>query len=297
MVSGKGRGVKVRKILFVFLFLFTVVYSQEKPSKFSVDKIADGFRFVEGPVWKEGRLLFSDIPANIIYQWSIESGISEFLNPSGNSNGLALDINGNLLIPQHGKRRLVRLEKDGCETVLASHYNGKRLNSPNDIHVQSDGSIFFTDPPYGIQSDQEELGFYGIYKISLSGDLYLLDKSLNRPNGIALSPDELKLYVTDSQARKIFTWDIVDDSTITNKQEFLFMDAKGNTDGMKFGKDGLLYSTGPLGIWVINQKGIVIDTIKVPGQTTNCNWGGSDGNTLFVTSGDAVYEVTRKKPK
>jgi gluconolactonase len=160
------------------------------PLSGQVQKVADGFLFVEGPVWKDGvGLLFSDINGNTIYRWSQDSGVVAYVKPSGNSNGLALDLQGRLLAAQHGNRRVVRIEITGSQTPLASLYQGKRLNSPNDLTVKSDGSIWFTDPPYGISQIQEELGFYGIYRISTSGEVQLLDKSLRRPNGIALSPD------------------------------------------------------------------------------------------------------------
>jgi gluconolactonase len=256
-----------------------------------VEKIADGFQFVEGPVWKNGSLLFSDIPANTVYRWTADSGSAIYYNPSGNSNGLALDLAGNLLLAQHGKRQVARLEANGSETVLAALYDGKKLNSPNDIAVKSDGAIFFTDPPYGINSSQEELGFYGIYRLSPSGVLQLLDATLNRPNGIVFSPDETKLYVCDSDARRIYVWDVLADTVIVNKRQFAYMSPAGNADGMKVDAEGHLFAAGPSGIWVYDAAGIILDTILVPGQTTNCNWGDADGQTLYITSGTAVYRV------
>ncbi|MEJ5350572.1 MAG: SMP-30/gluconolactonase/LRE family protein [Melioribacteraceae bacterium] len=275
----------------LLIILSHKIFSQTINSKgIIVEKIADGFQFVEGPVWKDDVLLFSDIPANTVYRWKPDSGVSIFLKPSGNSNGLALDKNGNLLLAQHGLRQIARLEKDGTLTSLATHFDGKRLNSPNDIAVKSDGSIFFTDPPYGINSNQEELRFYGIYRISPSGNLQLLDKTLYRPNGIAFSPDEKKLYVSDSEARVIYVWDVVNDSVIANKKRFAFMPPQGYADGMKVDKFGFIFEAGPIGIWVFNPNGSVVDTIPIPGQTTNCCFG-EDGKTLFVTSGNAVYRV------
>lgn len=284
------------KSLKIFLSLLIIFQTNEiccqiiNSKGIIVEKIADGFQFVEGPVWKDGALLFSDIPANTIYQWKPDSGVKVFLRPSGNSNGLALDKNGNLLLAQHGLRQIARLENDGRLTSLATHFEGKRLNSPNDIAVKSDGSIFFTDPPYGINSSQEELRFYGIYRISLSGKLQLLDKTLFRPNGIAFSPDEKKLYVSDSEARTIYVWDVVNDSTITNKKKFANMSPQGYADGMKVDKYGFIFEAGPIGIWVFNPEGTAVDTIPIPGQTTNCCFG-EDGRTLFVTSGNTVYRV------
>lgn len=275
------------------LFLAIPLSAQSPLSKESrLEKIADGFQFVEGPVWEEGTgLLFSDIPANTIYKWIPDVGTNQFLKPSGNSNGLAFDKQGRLLIAQHGNRQLVRLEKDGTQTVLASYYNGKRLNSPNDIAVKSDGSIFFTDPPYGINPEQEELGFYGIYRVSPDGNLTLLDKSLRRPNGITFSPDETKLYVTNSEDREIYIWDVENESLITNKKLFASMEPDGDADGMKTDSNGNLFATGPFGVWVYSPEGVLLDTIKVPGQTTNCNWGDEDRKTLYITSGSAVYRI------
>lgn len=283
-------------IIFTGFILFGISYTASGQiidnDDIEVEKIADGFQFVEGPVWKDGSLLFSDIPQNTIYQWTSDGTVSVFLNPSGNSNGLALDLEGNLLMAQHGKRQVARLESNGTETPLATHYDGKKLNSPNDIAVKSDGSIYFTDPPYGISYNQEELGFYGIYMIDPSGKLYLLDKTLSRPNGIALSPDETKLYVSDSETRRIYVWDVDTDTTIVNKQLFAHLSAPGTAaDGMKVDATGRLFATGPIGIWVINPDGSVIDTVSVPGQTSNCNWGGANGNTLYITSGNAVYRM------
>jgi len=262
------------------------------PLSGQVQKVADGFLFVEGPVWKDGvGLLFSDINGNTIYRWSQDSGVVAYVKPSGNSNGLALDLQGRLLAAQHGNRRVVRIEITGSQTPLAASYQGKRLNSPNDLTVRSDGSIWFTDPPYGISQSQEELGFYGIYRISTSGEVQLLDKSLRRPNGIALSPDERRLYVNDSEARIIYVWDVVADSTVANKRVFASMAPVGYADGMKVDGAGNLYSAGPLGIWVFAPDGRVVDTILVPGQTTNCNWGDNDRKTLYITSGTAVYRI------
>jgi len=259
-----------------------------------VDKIAGGFQFVEGPLWREpGYLIFSDIPANTIYKWSADGGVETFLTPSGNSNGLAADLEGRLLLAQHGKRRIARIEKDGTEIGLATHYNGKRLNSPNDLAVKTDGSIYFTDPPYGINSSQEELGYYGIFRIAPGGQLYLLDKSLTRPNGIVFSPDEKRLYINDSQARKIYVWDVENDSTLANKRLFATMEGSGSADGMKVDTNGNLYSTGPGGIWIFAPDGSLIDKIPVTGQTTNLNWGNADRKTLYITSGNSVYMIQR----
>ena len=265
-------GNQFNRIGIIFIIMIYNVFGQTpNRSSIQVDKIAEGFQFVEGPVWKDDGLLFSDIPANTIYRWTPDSGVTVFLSPSGNSNGLALDLEGRLLLAQHGKRQLARLEPLGTETALATHYVGKRLNSPNDIAVKSDGSIFFTDPPYGISGNQEELGFYGNFSLSSSGSLRLLDQSLNRPNGITFSPNEDKLFVGDSKARVIYVWDVLSDTLIANKRRFASMNAAGYTDGMKVDAEGHLFATGPFGVWVYDPDGTVLDTIMVPGQTSNCN--------------------------
>lgn len=257
-----------------------------------VEKIADGFTFVEGPLWiDELGLLFSDIPENKIYLFSTDSVVSIYLDPSGHSNGLALDHERKLLLAQHGNRQLARKEDNNTLTSLATHYDGLRLNSPNDMAVRSDGSVFFTDPPYGIKSDQEELGFSGIYRLDPAGNLKLLDKSLARPNGIVFSPDEKILYVNDSETRKIYQWDVMNDSTIANKQLFGFMSPPGNADGMKVDEEGYLYVTGPIGVWIFDSDGTPVDTIPVPGQTSNCGWGDANRSTLYVTSGSALYRI------
>lgn len=282
--------------LYCLSFILIIAFqtgSAQGPTNFDtpVELIDDGFLFVEGPIWRDGVLLFSDIQANTIYRWKPDSGSTVFHSPSGNSNGLAADLAGNLLLAQQGKRQVVRLEADGSETVLAATYDGKKLNSPNDIAVKSDGAIFFTDPPYGINPPQEELGFYGIYRLSPSGSLQLLDATLNRPNGIVFSPDETKLYVSDSEMRRIYVWDVLSDTQITNKRQFAFISPAGYADGMKVDAQGHLFAAGPLGIWVYGSDGTVLDTIRVPGQTTNCNWGDADGQTLYITSGTAVYRI------
>lgn len=290
----------ISKYIQQFILIITcLIFSSNKYFSQTLDlstaeltKIADGFQFVEGPIWKDGALLFSDIPANKIYKWTHDSGVTVFLEHSGNSNGLSFNKNGNLILAQHGERRIASLETDGSQTVLASHFEGKKFNSPNDIAVKSDGSIFFTDPPYGISKEQEELGYYGIYRISPAGYVQLLDKTLRRPNGIVFSPDEKKLYVNDCEAKIIYVWDVISDTAIANKKQFAVINIDGyGVDGMKVDSKGNLYSTGPKGLWVFAPDGTLLKMIEVPGQTTNCNWGGEDKNTLFITSGNTVYDL------
>ena len=263
------------------------------PRSAKLERIATGFQFVEGPVWKDSvGLLFSDIPANTVYEWTASAGAQAYLNPSDNSNGLTLDLQGRLILTQTGLRRVARRESNGVETSLASAYGGKKLNSPNDVVVKSDGSVWFTDPPLNIPSGQKaELTFSGIFRISLSGALQLLDSSLSQPNGICFSPDEKNLYVNNSAERVIYVWDVMNDTSIANRRRFASMTPPGYADGMKVDSLGNLFSAGPLGIWVFGPDGAVLDTILVPGQTSNCNWGDPDRRTLYITSGNSVYRI------
>ena len=279
-------------ILFASMVSFAVAQSPVPPSA-KLERIASGFQFVEGPVWNDSLgLLFSDIPANTVYRWTPDSGARVYLRPSSNSNGLTFDQQGRLLLAQTGTRRVARLESNGTQTPLASTYLGKKLNSPNDLVVKSDGSIFFTDPPFNIPAGQaQELSFSGVFRISLSGNLQLLDSSLALPNGICFSPDESKLYVNNSSERVIYAWDVVNDSTIANKRRFASINPVGYADGMKVDAAGNIFCAGPLGVWVFAPNGAVLDTIPVPEQTANCNWGDADRKALYITAATAVYRI------
>ncbi|MCB0750281.1 MAG: SMP-30/gluconolactonase/LRE family protein [Ignavibacteriae bacterium] len=275
----------------LLLAIFFILFSQISFAQ--LEKVVEGFQFTEGPVWKDGSILFSDIPTNKIYMWNEKEGLTVFLEPSGNSNGLAIDKDGNLLLAQHGKRRLAKLSSDGKEVSLADNYFGSKLNSPNDIAVKSDGTIFFTDPPYGINSEQEELGYYGIFKLGTDGKLRLLDNSLRRPNGIAFSPDEKLLYVTNSETKDIYVWDVAD-GKITNKRLFAKLEPNGGGDGLKVNSKGRLFVSGSFGIWIFESDGNLLESFEVPGQTTNCTFGDDDGKTLYITSGNALYKYRSK---
>lgn len=285
------------KVFSLFLLICVVMHPQSPvPENAQLELIADGFVFVEGPVWNDTLgLLFSDLSGNRIYNWTEEDSISIFLNPSANSNGLTYDLEGNLIAAQTGLRRVARRESDGSFTSLADTFNNKKLNSPNDLAVKSDGSIFFTDPDFNIPpGQQQELSFKGIFRISPFGELYLLDSTLNLPNGICFSPDETKLYVNNSQVRIIYVWDVIDDSTISNKKEFARINPLGYADGMKVNTSGNLYCAGPKGVWVFSPDGTLLDTILVPINPSNCNWGEEDRNTLFITAGTSVFRIRLK---
>ena len=263
-----------------------------------LEKVAEGFKFTEGPVWHpEGFLLFSDIPENTIYQWQPNQKVQVFRNPSGNANGNTLDLEGRLITGEHSNRRVSRTEKDGKIVTIVDKYNGKRLNSPNDLVVKSDGSIYFTDPPYGIKSEQEELGFYGVYRIAPDGKLTLLVDDFVRPNGIALSPDEKKLYVNDSEKGHIRIFDVKSDGTLENGKIFAELkdpNKKGVPDGMKVDLQGNIYSTGPGGVWVFSPSGKLLGIIAVPEKVANLAWGNDDYQTLYLTASKSLYRITLK---
>lgn len=257
-------------------------------------KVSGGHEFTEGPVWSpRGTLLFSDIPANKIWELGREKKV--FRSPSGNANGLTFDRQGRLIACEHGTRRVTRTEKDGSITVLAERYRGKRLNSPNDVVVRSDGSIYFTDPTYGISPDQQELDFQGVYRIKPDGELELLVKDFKMPNGLCFSPDEKKLYIADSsELRHIRVFDVARDGSLSGGKVFAKITEPGAPDGMKTDRNGCLYVAGPGGVWVFNSRGKHGKTIKVPETPANLAWGGTVGKTLYVTARTSVYKVRMK---
>ena len=283
------------------------------PPSSRIEKLASGFEFTEGPVWfrDSGYLVFSDIPANTIYQWTEAGEVSIFRWPSGydgfdappgafiGSNGMTRDSDGRLTICEHGNARVTRLEPDGAITVLASRFEGKRLNSPNDLVYRSDGALYFTDPPYGmpLQDDdpKKELPFNGIVRLEPTGELRLLDGSLTRPNGLAFSPDERILYVANSDAkRKIWMrYEVTPDGGLATGEVFYNatnVDADGLPDGLKVDIGGNIFATGPGGIWVFAPGGTHLGTIPVPEVPANLHWG-RDGRTLFITAQTSVYSL------
>ncbi|MEJ6484195.1 SMP-30/gluconolactonase/LRE family protein [Nostoc punctiforme UO1] len=265
-----------------------------------VEKIAKNFKFTEGPLWHpDGFLLFSDIPANTIYKWQPNQKLQIFRRHSGNANGNAFDQQGRLVTAEHGNRRVSRTEENGKLVTLVSHYQGKRLNSPNDLIVKSDGSIYFTDPPYGIKPQQEELGFYGVYRLTSDGKLTLLVKDFVRPNGIAFSPDEAKLYVNDSEKGHIRVFDVNSNGLLKNGRIFAqqkYPGKEGVPDGMKVDIKGNVYSTGPGGVWVFSPAGNLLGIIEVPEVPANLAWGDNDYKTLYITARNSLYRIRLKNP-
>lgn len=263
-----------------------------------LEKVAGDFQFIEGPVWHpDGFLLFSDIPANTIYKLAANGKVEIFRRPSGNANGNTLDKEGRLITAEHGTHRISRTEKDGKVVTLVDKYEGKRLNSPNDLAVKSDGSIYFTDPRYGVSKEQEELGFYGVYRLAPDGKLTLLVKDMVLPNGIALSPDEKKLYVNNSEAGYIGVFDINSDGTVSKERVFAELkDASqgGAPDGLKVDIEGNVYSTGPGGVWILSPGGKLLGRIPVPEMATNLAWGDRDYKTLYITASKSLYRIRLK---
>jgi gluconolactonase len=285
------------------------------PSNVKIEKITGGHKWVEGPAWnrKEGYLLFSDVPNNSIYKWQEGNGESLFLKPSGytgktpfegpepGSNGLAFDPAGRLVLAEHGDRRISRLEKNGRKTTLVDRHEGKRINSPNDLVFKSNGDLYFTDPPFGLPKSfgdpHKELPFQGLYKFSKDGKLTLLTKDIKAPNGIAFSPDEKKLYVSNADTGNAvwMVYDVLPDGEITNGKVFFNATAwtktkRGVPDGMKIDKDGNLFAAGPGGIYIIAPDGTHLGSIETGAPTGNLAWG-EDGSTLFITSSRTVYRL------
>jgi gluconolactonase len=285
------------------------------PKDAKIEKLATGFKWTEGPVWIKdgGYLLFSDIPNNTINKWKEGEGISVFLKPSGytgakprggepGSNGLLLDSKGRLILCEHGDRQVTRLEKNGKKTVLAGKYMGKRLNSPNDAVFRSNGDLYFTDPPYGLEKvwddPARELDFCGIYRISKDGKLTLLSKEMSRPNGIAFSLDEKTLYVANSDPAKAvwMAFPVKKDGTLGKGK--VFFDAtewgktkKGLPDGMKIDEHGNLFATGPGGVHVFSPKGEHLGNIDTGVATANCAFGGENGDVLYIAADKSLARI------
>jgi sugar lactone lactonase YvrE len=277
-----------------------------------IERIAGGLGFTEGPVWRGTSLLFSDIPNKRIARWRrLPEGPELTTYATGNSNGLTLDRQGQVLAAEHDGRRVSRIADDGTRTVLAERFEGKRLNSPNDIVVKSDGSIYFTDPPYAVQPSMpgmprpaewwskpipgKELPYNGVYRLSPDGTLRLLADDFALPNGLAFSPDESALYVADSAHRHIRAFDVRPDGTLTNGRIQFEMpsDDPGVADGFKVDLQGHVFSTGPGGMWVFRPTGERLGRIVLPELPANIAWG-EDGSVLFLTARTSVYRLPTK---
>lgn len=279
----------------------------------AIETLCKGFQWSEGPVWdeKEQRLLFSDVPRNTIYEWREDmTEAAVFMKPSGytgvaaygregGSNGLAFDAKGQLVLCEHGDRRIAYLTPNGGKRTLTDHYQGKRFNSPNDLAIAKNGDVYFTDPPYGLPSkDQEkfrELDFHGVYRVGADGVAHLLTKELDRPNGVALSPDESILYVAQSHAPKplIMAYPLQASGKIGEGK--VFFDTKGlkgpgSPDGIKVHANGIVFSTGPGGVLILSPEGKLLGRILCGRPTANVAFGPNQ-KSLFITSQDRLLRV------
>lgn len=272
-----------------------------------IEVLASGFDWSEGPVWdrEEKRLLFSDVPRNTIYQWSEQGGLSVFLKPSGytgpskygrepGSNGLAFDAEGRLLCCEHGDRRVSVLTRNGGKRTLADQWEGRRFNSPNDLAVHANGSIYFTDPPYGLPKKEKdpsrEIDFFGVYRIAPGGGVTVMDRTLQRPNGIALSHDGKHAFVAQSHGPAAIikkytlrTDGTFDDGTVFFDATPLLKTGKGYPDGLKTDRKGNVWTTGPGGVLIISPEGKLLGRLLTGQATANCAWG-NDGSVLYLTA-------------
>lgn len=260
------------------------------------ERIATGFSMTEGPVWHpDGYLLFSDIFGDSIHRWDSNGTVTTFRSPSGHSNGLTFDRQGRLIACEQLNRQVSRAEADGTIASLAWTYEGKKLNSPNDVVVKSDGSIYFTDPPYGSMfGTKQELTFAGIYRLTPDHKkLDLLANDISTPNGLAFSADEKVLYVTNTDGMNIYAFNVLPDGTLGNRSVCIKM--HGWPDGIKVDIEGNIYvSNGMSAISVYDSKGKHLIDIVTPESTTNCAFGGPDNKTLFITASGSVYRVRLK---
>ncbi len=272
-----------------------------------LERIATGFRFTEGPLWDPlgGALLFSDIPANRIYRWMERDGAAVYREPSGKSNGLTWDLTGNLLACEHAGRRVSRTPPSGEPEPLVETYGGSRLNSPNDIVVHSSGRIYFTDPPYGLTermgavADQEQ-PVNGLYMLHPGvREPVLLADDFDRPNGLAFSPDERRIYVADTPRVHLRLFDVRDDGTLTGGSvctQLAEDQGEGRPDGMKLDQLGNIWTTGPGGVWILDRDGSPIAHLRFPERTANCAWGDRDYRSLYVTASTSVYRLRTLVP-
>jgi len=284
------------------------------PVDYTIEKLDDGFGFIEGPVWVKdpGYLLFSDVRGDTIYKWAPGAKSEPFLTPvySGpplenpgaiGPNGLTIDGEGHLVILEYGNRRVTRMPLAGGDReILADKFEGKRFNHPNDLVLHSSGTLYFTDPPLGRAGEdkppEQELDFAGVYRLDPNGELTLSSTELKRPNGIALSLDEKTLYVANTDRERLIwmAWDVQPDGSITNGRVFFDatdMEGSGVPDGMKLDSEGNLYCTGPGGVLIFSPEGQHLGTIQPAEQPSNVAWGDADGKTLYMTARTGLYRI------
>jgi gluconolactonase len=271
-----------------------------------LEEIASGCVFTEGPVWvaSQGALYFSDMPDDCRRKWTAGEGTTEVARPSNKGNGMSLDLDGNLLVCEHSTSCVVRIGWDGTREILASHYEGKELNSPNDLVVRADGSIYFTDPWYGRMpvfgvERERELDICGVYRISPSGELSLVADDFAMPNGLCFTADEKTLYINDTDRMHIRRFAVSGDGSISGGEVFFTEEgtgkiADGIPDGMKLDEQGNIYVSGPGGIWIISPEAEMLGKIETSENVGNHCWGGDDWHTLFITTSSTVQRITTK---
>jgi gluconolactonase len=264
-------------------------------------KLASGFQFTEGPAWNgdDHCLYFSDIPADTIFRYSENEEVQVFRKPSHYANGLAFDSQGRLVTCEHETRRVTRSSATRVE-IIADHYQGKRLNSPNDVIVAHDNSILFTDPLYGLREGLggpgvQELDFQGLYRVPPNSyEPILMVDDFEAPNGLALSPDESCLYVNDTVLRHIRKFKVDEEWKLIGGEVLIEIKAEGEgkPDGMKLDAQGNIYCTGPRGVWVCSQEGSALGRILLPEKASNLAWGDSHRRTLFITASTSIYQIS-----
>lgn len=274
------------------------------PDTARVERLGTGFTFTEGPVWNHAGqfLLFSDMPADVRRRWDAPNGVQEVQRPSNKGNGMTYEVDGSLLICEHATSSIVRLHADGSRQTVVSHYQGKELNSPNDIVVARDKSIYFSDPTYGRMPGfgverKQALSFQGVYRVQPSGEgIQLLADDFEQPNGLCFSLDESLLYINDSPRAHIRVYQVARDGTISGGS--VFFDhigsgaiGEGIPDGMKCDEAGNIYVSGPGGIWVIGADAKLLGRIDVPENVGNLNWGGDDWKTMFICASTSLYKI------
>jgi gluconolactonase len=274
-----------------------------------VERVATGFTFTEGPVWNANGeyLLFSDMPGDVRRRWSEREGVEEIMRPANKCNGMVYDAAGNLLVCEHITSSLVREHPDGTRETIATHYQGKELNSPNDVVTRSDGTIYFSDPSYGRMPGfglerEQDLSFQGVYRIPPGGgepELVVREDEFEQPNGLCFSPDESLMYINDTPHALIRVYDMQADGTLTNGR--LFVEGIGSgvieegiADGMKCDERGNIWVTGPGGVWVISGGGEHLGVVEVPENVGNIAWGGPGWKTLYMPSMTSLYRVPTK---
>lgn len=292
------RSILMPGLLTVF-FVTAACETSEESFLGEPEVVTSGFQFTEGPLWHpEGFLIFSDIPAGIIYKWTPGSSESEvYIEPSGNSNGIKSLPDGTLIVAQHAGRVSIVTEELELEPIV-EQYDGKRLNSPNDIAVRSDGLVYFTDPDFGVSDEAKELDSQGVYRMNSDGSLTLVYDEFALPNGIAFSPDEDYLYVNDSATGNILRFEVMENGDLGGSILFANIGERGRlggADGMIVDSEGRLYTTGPNGFIIFDAEGEQLHQIRFEHQITNLAWGGMDGNDLFITSPNDIYRLRVNK--